>query len=189
MKTRWRVAVLWAVGLSAAGCAEEAGEPDMDMPEAPADAATEEGPGAPPTTDAAAAAALGVDSAAALGTYVTDAAGRAVYLLEGEPEGESTCYDACAEEWPPVLAGSGGAAGDTAAMEPSPGSAEALDAALVGTIERRDGSLQRTYAGHALYYYDDDTGPGQTTGHDVTDQWGEWYLVRPSGEPLEEGGS
>ena len=57
---------------------------------------------------------------------------------------------------------------------------------LIGTIERRDGQRQVTYDGHALYYYSQDQQPGRTSGQDLTDRWGEWYLVTPEGQHLEE---
>lgn len=129
--------------------------------------------------DATGGTALTVAQAPDLGEYIADANGRALYLLEGEPQGESTCYDACAEEWLPFLAPQGIPTAE----------APALDEGRIGTLQRTDGSTQVTYDGHALYYYHDDQGAGQTTGQDVTDQWGEWYLVQPSGEPLEEGGT
>lgn len=119
--------------------------------------------------------ALAVDSLGPGEVYLTDADGRALYLLEGEPADSSTCYDACAEEWPPFTADQGQPTAD----------AEPAQQDLIGTIQRRDGRTQVTYDGTALYYYHDDTGPGQTAGQDLTDQWGEWYLVRPDGEHLE----
>ena len=122
-----------------------------------------------------AGAVLEVDTLQGVGPYLTDEHGRALYLLEGEPQGQSTCYDACAEEWPPFLAPLG---------TPTAG-APPVRSSLIGTLQRRDGATQVTYGGHALYYYHEDQGPGQATGQDVTDQWGEWYLVRPNGEALE----
>ena len=59
-----------------------------------------------------------------------------------------------------------------------------LEPELVGSVQRHDGTAQVTYDGSPLYYARD-SGPGQTTGQDVTDQWGEWYLVQPSGERQE----
>lgn len=132
---------------------------------------------APPTGSESGAAMLRIDSLAGAGAYITDASGRALYLLEGEPSDRSTCTDACAEAWPPLLAGG---------TPPQPAAGLSGE---IGTIERQDGSMQVTYAGHPLYYYHDDQGPGDTTGQDVTDQWGEWYLVTPSGEPLEGEGT
>lgn len=131
------------------------------------------------TNDAAAGssnATLTIANTQEYGPYLADQAGRALYLLEDEPKGQSTCYGQCAEEWPPLLASNGSAeAGNPAVRED-----------LIGTIQRRDGSTQVTYNGHPLYYYVRDRGPGQTTGQDFTDQWGEWYLVTAEGRPLEE---
>lgn len=57
---------------------------------------------------------------------------------------------------------------------------------LIGTVQRPDGTTQVTYDGQPLYYYAHDSGPGEVKGQDVHDEWGEWYLVQPSGE-LQEG--
>lgn len=127
---------------------------------------------------AAGGAALAVDSMGPGNLYLTDAQGRALYVIEGAPADSSICYDACAAEWPPFLAPQGSPTAQ----------APAVQSGLVGTIQRRGGETQVTYDGQALYYYHDDTGPGMTTGQDVTDQWGEWYLLRPNGEVLEQGG-
>lgn len=120
--------------------------------------------------------ALAVAEDKAHGRYLTDAQGRAVYLLEADKKGASSCYDACTQVWPPLRAPSGKpAAADQAVREE-----------LIGTIKRRDGSAQVTYNGHPLYYYVKDTGRGKATGQDVHDKWGEWYLVTPRGTKLEE---
>lgn len=168
------VAALVAFGAFGAAC-----EADVDTEDTfpGAETATEEpaiSP-APPTGTGSAAAMIRVANLPDAGAYITDANGRALYLLEGEPEGTSTCYDECAEEWPPLIVDDGSPAADDDAVRPD----------LIGTIERRDGRTQATYDGHALYYYHDDQGSGDTTGQDVTDEWGEWYLVQPSGEALE----
>ena len=119
--------------------------------------------------------AIAIDSLPDGGAYITDGTGMALYLLEGEPSDSSTCYDACAQEWPPFMA-----------LQGSPSAqGQQVQENLIGTITRRDGGQQVTYGGHPLYYYHDDTGSGQTQGQDVTDQWGEWYLVQPNGQPLE----
>lgn len=112
------------------------------------------------------------------GEFIADAGGRALYLLEVDPQGNTTCYDACAEAWPPFLSPAGTPRAGAAGVQPG----------LIGTIQRRDGATQVTYGGRALYYYAKDQGPGQATGQDVTDQWGEWYLVTPQGNKLEHAG-
>ncbi|MGH8030085.1 MAG: COG4315 family predicted lipoprotein, partial [Arenimonas sp.] len=105
------------------------------------------------------------------GRYLTDSAGRAVYILEGDDTG-TRCVDDCLRAWPVF--------GGTA---PSSGVPE-VDGALIATTVRADGTVQVTYAGHPLYYFADDTEVGVTNGRAVSDTWGRWYLVRPSGEGL-----
>lgn len=112
------------------------------------------------------------------GQFIADASGRALYLLEADTQGSSSCYDACTQAWPPLISRTGTPRAGAAGVEPS----------LIGTIQRRDGTTQVTFGGHPLYYYTKDQGPGQATGQDVTDQWGEWYLVTPKGGKLEHGG-
>lgn len=174
MKGMWKWAAVMAVGAVAWGCVEPA-EEGVDVDETVAE---EGAPGEPEWSAQMEGPALQVDSLEGMGPYLTDASGRALYLLEEEPQDSSICYDECAEEWPPLLAEQGSPRAE----------GEGIDEAMISTIERRDGQMQVTYAGHPLYYYHDDEGPGDTLGQDLTDAWGEWYLVRPDGEPLEEGG-
>lgn len=140
-------------------------------------------PTAPPGQPVAQGPAmLGVATGAA-GEYVADGQGRAVYMLEGDTGG-SKCTAACLEEWPPLRAGQGVADGTTAAA----GAAlpAGLRSELVGSFQRADGSSQVAYNGHPLYHHAKDTGPGTTRGHDVKDQWGEWYLIAPSGDIIDD---
>jgi predicted lipoprotein with Yx(FWY)xxD motif len=103
--------------------------------------------------------------------YLTDNAGRAVYVLEGDDTG-TRCVDDCLRVWPVV----GGAAPVSGVPE--------VDGALIATTTRADGTVQVTYAGHPLYYFADDTEIGVTNGRDVNDKFGTWSLVRPTGEML-----
>ncbi len=109
---------------------------------------------------------------AELGTYLTDAEGRALYLFKADSAGTSACYDACAEAWPPLFTQG----------EPQAGSG--VEANMLGTLEREDGQMQVTYGGHPLYYFARDAGPGQTQGQDVMGFGAEWYLVSPGGEEV-----
>ncbi|HEV7284231.1 MAG TPA: PQQ-binding-like beta-propeller repeat protein [Kaistia sp.] len=124
---------------------------------------------------------LGVARSEQHGPYVTDAQGRALYLFTADQHGQSgqetasTCYEACAEAWPPLLSETG-----------DPTVSEALDPHLLGTIQRRTGTTQVTYNGWPLYYYVKDRGPGEATGQDVHGFGGEWYLVGPEGTKVAE---
>lgn len=109
------------------------------------------------------------------GTYVADAQGRALYLFttdtrgEGNSKAASSCYDACAEAWPPL----------TTDGQPKVG--EQLQQDLLGTFERKNGQTQVTYGGWPLYYFVKDQGAGTVSGQDVHSFDGEWYLVAPDG--------
>jgi alcohol dehydrogenase (cytochrome c) len=110
------------------------------------------------------------------GPYLTDPEGRALYLFTDDTEvGASSCYDACAEAWPPYTAG------DVPKEYLVAG--EGADTTLIDLIEREDGGTQITYDDQPLYYYAEDEGPGDVNGQGAGDVW---YLVSPSGEALEE---
>jgi predicted lipoprotein with Yx(FWY)xxD motif len=106
------------------------------------------------------------------GTFLTDGAGRALYLWAADGRNTSTCSGACATYWPPLTA--------TGTPKVS-GGASAVD---LGTITRSDGSKQVTYNGHALYYYAGDAGPGQTNGQGSDDFGADWWLLAPNGTKI-----
>jgi predicted lipoprotein with Yx(FWY)xxD motif len=85
----------------------------------------------------------------------------------------SACYGACAKAWPPYYAPKG-------TLRVGAG----LKRSLLGTVKRRNGRRQVTYAGRPLYYYVGDTGPGVIRCQDVYEFGGRWLLVRPSGKLL-----
>ncbi|MDQ3511828.1 MAG: hypothetical protein M3414_09160 [Pseudomonadota bacterium] len=134
------------------------------------------------------------------GRYLVDGQGRALYVLENDTDGRG-CTGACLQVWPPLRADQSGAAAvrgataETRALTPAemPKSAGAPDMPgtdlrvdSIETIERPDGITQMTYNGHPLYHYARDQGSGDSSGHHVQDEWGEWYLVGPEGDLLEE---
>ncbi len=108
------------------------------------------------------------------GEHLIAQEGHSVYLFSGDRENESTCYDACALAWPPVLA------------EDEPVAGEGVDATKLGTVERRDGDMQVTYNGSPLYYFIQDNAAGDTTGQGNLGFGGAWYVVSPDGEKIEE---
>ena len=108
-----------------------------------------------------------------LGTYVVDGSGRAVYVLEGTrgASGINRCSGQCLNAWPPMN------------IDGTPGAAAGLNQQDLHSVSGFTGS-QVTYSGWPLYYYSRDQAPGDTYGQGVRDQWGSWYLIRPTGDPI-----
>jgi predicted lipoprotein with Yx(FWY)xxD motif len=120
---------------------------------------------------------LQVSNSPTYGAIVTDSTGRALYVRTNDAPGMSSCNDACAQAWPPLLS-----IGQTTV------SAD-IDANLVGTTMRADGSGQVTFAGQPLYYFVRDMQPGATNGEGVVAFGGTWYLVSPSGAQVVASGA
>ncbi len=97
-----------------------------------------------------------------LGQILVDAGGNTVYLFTNDEQGAdaSNCTGDCEAAWPVV--------GEL--TSPS----GALDASLIGSFEREDGSVQATYNGWPLYTFASDEAPGDTNGQGVNDVW--WVL-------------
>ncbi|HUF12414.1 MAG TPA: hypothetical protein VMN78_04875 [Longimicrobiales bacterium] len=166
-----RYAMILALAVGVTAC--ETGEMEETRTEPASETALETGV-TPETTGPASATIRVATLPDGGGQYLTDGDGRALYVLENETEPDA-CVDACATEWPPFTAQPGG--------EPM---ASGAQQDLIGTVDRPDGTTQIAYDGQPLYYYAEDAAPGETKGQDVTDEWGEWYLVQPTGELLEE---
>lgn len=109
---------------------------------------------------------LGVATDADLGDHLVTEDGYVLYVFVPDEQGASTCYDGCASAWPPLLS-----EGDVAVPE-------GLDADLVGTVEREDGTSQITYDGWPLYTFARDTEPGMASGQGAG---GNWYVIAPDG--------
>ncbi|PSQ92667.1 MAG: hypothetical protein BRD52_04290 [Bacteroidetes bacterium SW_4_67_19] len=115
-----------------------------------------------------------------LGTYLTDGDGRAVYMFKKDQRGsgESTCYDTCAQAWPPVMASQG-----------QPMARGQAQSGLLDTLQRRGGAAQLTYNGWPLYHFAQDQGADQLKGQDVMGFGAEWYLLTPKGTEVHAGES
>src|SRR5262249_30954965 len=104
-----------------------------------------------------------------LGRILVDSHGKTLYLWAHDKGRRSTCYGDCAAYWPPLI------------THGSPSARGGAQAGLLGTSKRRDGRLQVTYAGHPLYYFVQDTKPGQTKGEGLTGFGGRWDPVSAAG--------
>lgn len=108
------------------------------------------------------------------GTYLTDSQGRTLYVfMADKPNAGSTCYGACAEAWPPLLV--------QGELKAGPG----VDASLLGTVTRKDGSRQVTYDGWPLYQFIKDQKPGQTSGEASRGFGAPWHMLAPDGHHIE----
>lgn len=105
------------------------------------------------------------------GKVLFDGRGYALYLFTADRSTPSTCYGACAKAWPPFL------------TKGKPVAGPGVNARLLGTTRRRDGSLQVTYARRPLYFYEGD-GRGQIKCQNVSAFGGLWLVVTPIGKAV-----
>ncbi|MET8701603.1 hypothetical protein ABZW10_22445 [Kitasatospora sp. NPDC004723] len=168
-----RLAVLAAGGLAAAALVAGCGSSGSSSSSAPASPpAASSAPASPGTT----ATTLKTTDDPHLGTIVTDSAGFTLYRFDHDSANPptATCNGSCAALWPPVPA--------TGTTVPVSG----IDAKLVGTVTRADGSKQVTLAGRPLYRYAPDQKPGDTKGQGVD---GIWFAATPTGDRAGMSGS
>jgi predicted lipoprotein with Yx(FWY)xxD motif len=109
-----------------------------------------------------------------VGTVLVTAKGYALYMFAPDNHRSVTCTGVCAGTWPPVKLSAGGS------LAAGPG----VSAALLGSDPDPDGGRVVTYDGWPLYTYTGDIDPGQATGQDIDLNGGDWYVLRPSGQPL-----
>jgi predicted lipoprotein with Yx(FWY)xxD motif len=96
--------------------------------------------------------------------------GKVVYVFGADRRSTSHCYGVCAAAWPPLLT--------RAAPQAGPG----VEAKLLGTTRRKDGSRQVTYNGHPLYYYSADK-VGKVLCQHANMHGGLWLIIKPNGTP------
>jgi predicted lipoprotein with Yx(FWY)xxD motif len=123
-------------------------------------------------------ATVNVTEAEGFGPILVDGEGMSLYVFMADTQdsGTSTCGDddGCATEWPPLT------------TEGDPVAGEGVDATLLGTITRDDGSLQVTYNGWPLYLFEEDAVAGDTNGQGIDEFGGLWFLVSPAGEAIQQ---
>jgi predicted lipoprotein with Yx(FWY)xxD motif len=121
----------------------------------------------PATTTQSTAGGVVMVADSSFGSILVDGDGNTLYLFMPDNQGESVCYDECEATWPPLV------------DDVQPG--DGIDAALIGSAARTDGSDQVTYNGWPLYYFANDAAPGDTNGQGINDVW---YVVDPQGDPI-----
>jgi len=117
---------------------------------------------------------LSVSEVENLGSIVIDRGNHVVYVFDKDKGSTSSCYDACAVKWPPLL------------TESNPIVRDGIDPERVGTTERKDGKLQVTFDGMPLYGFLDDENPYEANGNGVKAFGGEWSALQPNGQKPED---
>jgi predicted lipoprotein with Yx(FWY)xxD motif len=161
-------------------------EPTMEPTEAPTEAPATESPAAtePPAAETPTAgvpvtgeATVNVSESTDFGPMLVDGEGMSLYVFMADTQnsGTSTCGDddGCAAEWPPLVS------------QGAPVAGEGVDASLLDTITRDDGTMQVTYNGWPLYLFEEDTAAGDTNGQGIDEFGGLWHLVSPTGEAIQ----
>lgn len=95
----------------------------------------------------------------AKGPVLTDDKGMTLYTFDKDQGGMSACVDACAQNWPPLMADKGAKAMGEYSL-----------------VKRPDGALQWAYRGKTLYLWSKDAKPGDVTGDGFKDVW---HVARP----------
>ena len=123
----------------------------------------------PSPSSAAAGTKVSVVNNTKLGPILVDDKGMTLYLFVKDTGTSSTCYDQCAQFWPPLLTTGTPQAGSGATQS------------LLGTTTRTDGKVEVTYAGHPLYYFVKDKAAGDITGQGVNGFGDLWWVLTPAG--------
>ncbi len=87
---------------------------------------------------------------------LTNVKGFTLYTFDPDGANETTCYDACAKAWPPIL------------LTPEQVKLVTGD---FGVTKRNDGTLQLSFDSRPLYLYVGDKKAGQTNGDGLGGVW------------------
>jgi predicted lipoprotein with Yx(FWY)xxD motif len=107
-----------------------------------------------------------------LGMILVAANGRTLYLFGKDRNDKSACSASCAQFWPPLL------------TRGKPTAGAGVEASLLGTTKRSNGSLQVTYNKHPLYGFLLDKSAGQTNGQGLSKFGAKWYALSAKGTAI-----
>jgi predicted lipoprotein with Yx(FWY)xxD motif len=115
---------------------------------------------------------VSLGSASGVGKVLVDSEGMTLYYFEKDQKGsgKSKCEGPCAAGWPPLTS------------EGEPEAMSGVSSAMLGTIQRSDGTTQVTYAGWPLYTFVEDKKPGEDNGTDSKAFGASWYPLHANGE-------
>jgi predicted lipoprotein with Yx(FWY)xxD motif len=109
-----------------------------------------------------------------LGKIVVNGQGFTVYMFTADRHSNDNCVkvSGCRGVWPPLTTSGKAVAG--------PG----IKRGLIGSIPLGHGVRQVTYAGHPLYTYIADSGPGDTSYVGFDQFGGRWFALNASGHAV-----
>ena len=155
------------VAVAACSSAGATSAPSVAPSVAPTDASSAAPSDAPSAAPSAAAADVQAVEVGTLGkVLVAGSNGMTVYIFtkDVKDSGKSACTGGCLEKWPALTVPAGA----------TPSGGEGVSGAL-GTITREDdGMLQVTYNGLPLYFFANDSAPGDANG-----VYENWEAVKP----------
>jgi predicted lipoprotein with Yx(FWY)xxD motif len=103
------------------------------------------------------------------GLFLTDEMDRTLYAFDKDVKDASNCTGNCLTTWPPYI------------VRGVPQALQGINATLVTTFARADGTTQAQYDVHPLYYYSGDKNPGDFKGHGVGNLW---HVLSPRGSTM-----
>jgi predicted lipoprotein with Yx(FWY)xxD motif len=109
-----------------------------------------------------------------VGTILVNGSGFTVYAFTRDGRNRDACVKIshCLSTWPAVTTSG------------TPVAGRGVMSRLIGTITLRPGVKQVTYAGHPLYTYVGDSGPGQTFYVNLFQFGGRWPAVNAAGKEV-----
>ena len=119
-----------------------------------------------PAASSGSGAVVNIAQNGTFGPILVDSKGMTLYLFTKDTPNTSNCNGGCLSYWPALLTSGAPVAG------------AGVNASLLGTTKRSDGSMQVTYNGWPLYYYVSDKAAGDTTGENVQSVW---FVITPAG--------
>ena len=128
----------------------------------------------PPAAEKVTTTTFAVAATGKLGKVLVGANGNTLYAFTKDADGVSTCFDACAAAWPPVI------------VAGAPVVPDGVDPAIVGTVTRPDGSEQLKVGKWPLYFYVGDGATGEINGQGVG---GVWFAAGTDGKLIKGDGS
>lgn len=111
-----------------------------------------------------------------LGEVLVAGNGFTLYMFVPDKQsGTSTCYGPCAQAWPPL---------DLPTGVTKPVAGAGVNASLLTTTKRTDGTTELVYNGWPLYLWAGDSTPGQATGQAINNNGGLWYVLNAAGRVI-----